>query len=240
MNIRKGIIAVGLLAGILGSCQKIKPFGIKGKGTVVSEVRNIQGFNEIDLDIDARVEFRQDSVYYVEVQAQSNLLPHLRTKIKDGEMEIDFDCWVRSHEDITIIIHAPTIKKLEVNGSGTIVALTPIQSTHLNTEISGSGSIRLQDIQVGTYESDISGSGEIEISAGTVDYGEIEISGSGEQEMLSVQFKTATIDISGSGKVRLSCTESLTVEISGSGTVYYSGNASVNSSISGSGEIIKL
>jgi hypothetical protein len=224
----------------LGSCQKIKPFGIKGKGTVISEVRNLQGFNEIELDIDARVEFRQDSVYYVEVQAQSNLLPHLRTKIKDGEMEIDFDCWVRNHEEITIIIHAPDIQKLEINGSGTIAALTPIQSSHLSTEISGSGSILLQEVQIGTYDSDISGSGKIEIGGGTVDNGEIEISGSGEQDMLAVQFKTANIEISGSGEVRLSCSDYMNVEISGSGTVYYSGNASVNTSISGSGELIKL
>lgn len=240
MKITKGIIAVFLFAGIVSSCQKVKPFGIKGKGNVVSEIRNLQGFTEIDLDIDATVEFYQDSTYYVEVQAQSNLLPYLETKINDGELEIEFDHWVRSHKDIKIIIHAPTIHKLEISGSGSILAKNTIQTAHFKTEISGSGKIAIQEIHTTNYESDISGSGKVEVFGGTIENSEIEISGSGDQEMVGAESKHATIEISGSGTTKLTCTETLDVRISGSGKVYYSGNPSVQVNISGSGELIQL
>ncbi|MGV3632505.1 MAG: head GIN domain-containing protein [Bacteroidota bacterium] len=238
MKLIKTAFLGSVIVATVVSCQKENMFGVKGKGNIVSAERNIDGFDKIDLNIDADLEFVQDSVYYLEIQAQSNIIANIDTDVEsDGELEIDFDDWVRSHKKIKIIVHAPTIYRLEVSGSGSIKAGS-IQTSDIDLHISGSGDIELHSLVATTLESSISGSGNMEIGGGSVDSQDIEVSGSGKVNAASLTTQNADVDVSGSGDIELNCSSSLNVRISGSGTVYYSGNPVISVEISGSGDLI--
>lgn len=239
MKSHMGIWTLLVLLVFGTSCKK-HVFGISGKGVTESEIRLIQGFNRIDLDIDALVEVKQASEYYVEVFAQGNLLSHLTTNVSNQKLTISFDTWVRKHDDIKIIIHAPDISELEISGSGQIQVVNILNTNELKTNISGSGKIVIQELIATKMQSSISGSGKVEVLAGTIQETIHKISGSGDVKMHQASAVSSDVSISGSGKLELHCTDQLKVRISGSGSVYYSGEPSIDVDISGSGKLIKL
>ncbi|MCE3296243.1 MAG: hypothetical protein K0R65_1957 [Crocinitomicaceae bacterium] len=240
MKMIKTAFLISAIAVASVSCQKEKFFGVKGKGNIVSEQRSIDGFDKINLGIDAELEFVQDSVFYLEIQAQANIIDNIDTDIKfGGELEIEFDDWVRSHKKIKIIVHAPEIYGFKVSGSGSIVS-GAIQTSDMDMQVSGSGDIEIQSLVAGTLESSISGSGNLLISGGTVTTQSIEVSGSGKVDNENLASQHAGVEVSGSGDIELNCANSLDVRISGSGTVYYRGTPVISVEISGSGDLIHL
>lgn len=241
MKTIKLMFALSILTVSFTACKKEKIFGIKGEGDVESQVRQVSGFDKIELDIDAEVEYYQDSVYYVEVQAQSNLFYNLHTEVNnDGSLEIYFKNWVRSHKSVKVIVHSPNMTAFKINGSGNIKSLHLLNTNSMETEISGSGNISFENLVANSLDSEISGSGDLSILGGNVSIQEIEISGSGKIKNSALISAKSIIEISGSGDVEVNCTDAMDVEISGSGTVYYLGNPIITLNISGSGDLIHL
>lgn len=239
-NLKWMIPAILILALSFTSCKKHLFNSIKGKGETVTETRNLSGFDKISLAIDADVLYTQDSVYYVEISAQQNVLNAITTEISDGELEIDSKKWIRKHNGIKIIIHSPDIRELELDGSGNIESAQLITTSTLELEISGSGNITLAGVNSVDLDADISGSGNISISGGVVSNEEAEVSGSGNIEIHAVTSNHSKVQISGSGSVSVWALDQLNATISGSGDIKYKGNPSVNTSISGSGSLIHI
>lgn len=223
----------------LTSCYK-GVFGIKGKGSTVSEVRSISGFNEIELSIDADVTYIQDTEYSVVIEAQSNILNVLDTDVSGNTLEIEFHKNVFSHSKIKIEIHSPEIKGLKISGSGEISSNHPIVTSVMDLKISGSGRINLTSLTAETMSGTISGSGDISIDSGTVTDEVFNISGSGSIYTLEMVSQNSDTKISGSGSAFIHVIEELYVKISGSGNVSYKGQPTIDTHISGSGDLIHL
>lgn len=232
------IIAAVLLTVTVSSCKKNIFNSIVGKGGTVTETRQVTGFNSIDLSIDANVEYTQDSIYYVEISGQENVLEVLTMEVSGGELEIDFSKWVRKHSNITIIIHSPEIKELEVSGSGNIETFGPINTTDMDLDVSGSGNITVTSLNTSDMEAKISGSGNIYVNGGAVTNQEVKISGSGNIDFEYLQATNSACKISGSGSMKVWVTTQLDATISGSGDIKYTGSPIVNTHISGSGSVI--
>ncbi|ASS47912.1 MAG: hypothetical protein A3D31_01555 [Candidatus Fluviicola riflensis] len=235
----KMILPIGILFLVATSCHK--HFGaIKGKGELVTEIRSITNFNKIKLDMDADVVYLQDSVFYVEISAQSNLMSVIKTSVSAGELKIETTKWIRKHKDITFIIHSPTIVGLTISGSGNINSNSAISTGSMDLKISGSGNISLYSIQSGELDATISGSGNISVVNGTVTNEKVTVSGSGNIETLNLTATNASAKISGSGDISVRVMQLLDAVISGSGDIIYAGSAAVNATISGSGTITHI
>lgn len=233
------ILPIGLLFLVATSCNKHLGT-IKGKGELVTEIRSITNFNKIKLDMDADVVYLQDSTFYVEISAQSNLMGVIKTSVSAGELKIETTKWIRKHKNITVIVHSPTIVGLTVSGSGNINSNSPISTGSMDLKISGSGNISLYSIQSGELDGTISGSGNISVVSGTVTNQRATISGSGNIETLNLTATNASAKISGSGDITIRVTQLLDAVISGSGNIIYAGSAAVNATISGSGSVTHI
>ncbi|MFH1160938.1 MAG: head GIN domain-containing protein [bacterium] len=230
-----------LIFGLLGiaSCEKIK-----GKGEVISQIRTVTGYAGINLAIDGEVFFTTDSVYYLEIQAQQNILDVLQTVVEGSGntlvIQYKHGVHIGSHEPIKIFIAAPNINQMAINGSGDIFVTNPMLSNFLETTISGSGNISISQLEVNEFQATVSGSGNIETTMGAVNYQQLTISGSGNIDQVGVESDTTFANISGSGNISVWVNKLLDATISGSGSVMYKGNPVINSHISGSGTIIKI
>lgn len=231
------LVVLGLSAT---SCKKHIFNSIKGKGGTVTEQRQVSGFNKIALSIDANVIYTQDSIYYVELSGQQNVLEVLTTEVSAGELKIDFSKWVRKHSNITIIIHSPDIRGLNISGSGNIEVNGAVSSVDMDMHISGSGNIVLPSLTTDELEASISGSGNIYINGGAVDNQEVTISGSGDIKCENLMANNSAAKISGSGSITVWVIEQLDATISGSGDIKYKGTPIVNTHISGSGSVIHI
>lgn len=211
-------------------------FGIRGEGPVNTESRSVGDFHAISAQIPGVVEVRISDTYSVEVQAQENLLPILKTEVKNGKLRIYFDENVSNADDLKIRVSAPSFDAFEMAGSGRLETFDPIRGNQLDLSIAGSGEIILPEADVQNINCDIAGSGEIEVSGRATD-SKFGIAGSGDINAKNLVSERAKASISGSGTVTCNASQTLKAGISGSGDVYYSGTASVDSDISGSGSV---
>lgn len=220
------------------SCKKVV-----GEGDLQTETRSVTGFSGVSVSIGGKIYYRIAPEYKVEITAQRNILDviqatkingHLLLKVKDGVR-------IKSNEEITVNISAPTADYLHLSGTGDLAVIGDIISAGLDIGISGTGNISVQSAKItDKIDADISGSGDINVQSGVAKNEDLRISGSGKLFMDGVVAEKATTHISGSGDMQVNLSQTLDATISGSGSVYYRGNPLISTSISGSGRVKPL
>ena len=220
------------------SCKKVV-----GEGDLQTETRNITGFSGVSVSIGGKIYYKIAPEYKVEITAQQNILDviqatksngHLLLKVKDGVR-------IKSNEEITVNISAPTADFLHLSGTGDLAVIGNVNSANLDISISGTGNITLQSVIVtDKIEASISGAGDIIVQSGVAKNEDLRISGSGKLIMDGVVAEKAIINISGSGDMQVNLSQSLDATISGSGSVYYRGNPVISTKVSGSGRVKPL
>lgn len=223
-----------LTAATVGACTG-SPFGVRGSGDVMSESRDVGGFDEIVLEGSGIVNVEVTGTETLTIEADDNLMQYLTTEVRSGRLELGTERSVRPTQDIVYTITVISLEGVSISGSGEITALG-LTGDRLEAHISGSGSLRAPDVEVGLFDGSISGSGNIEIS-GTADDLELSISGSGNYSGEDMVAASGDVAISGSGNALVHVVDDLTAEISGSGNLEYVGEPRLDVSTSGSGTI---
>jgi hypothetical protein len=211
----------------------------KAAAKQTSSERNLPPFSELNLCISANVILTQGPTQKVDIQASDRLLNLIETEVNGGKLTIKWsERFVRQNENIKIYITMVDVKSLRVSGSGDITSSGNVSASDINLAISGSGTIKLEQLKAGTIESSISGSADI-IVGGTEVANNLNasISGSGNIKAPDLPVKNIDISISGSGNCYVKAQESIKARISGSGDILYSGQATIDAKVSGSGGV---
>lgn len=213
--------------------------GITGTGAVQKEIRTVENFHAIDLQISGDVDVTVGESYSVEILAQPNLLPILQTKVEGGTLRIYSDENFNTSEVIIVKVTAPAFDHFFIDGSGSIQVMNGLKSDSITLKVGGSGDIICPQGDFRVIHTWIDGSGSIELGGKATDM-QSDISGSGDVMAKNMIANTLKINISGSGSVTAEVLNALNASISGSGEVFYSGTPSVQTSVSGSGSVQKL
>jgi hypothetical protein len=206
-----------------------------GKAEVISEAREVPSFHSIRLSVNGEVTVTQKKGQSLVIRADDEVLPRLRTRVKNGTLVISSIGGIRRSAQLEIDIEMEEINGLSISGSGTIMVNDRIKADDVSLKISGSGDIFLE-LDANDIVTKISGSGKINLS-GTVKSHTIDISGSGDTKAFDLLTDTTSVNISGSGDCMVNVTENLDVKISGSGDVEYKGSPKINFKGSGSGTV---
>jgi hypothetical protein len=228
-----------LVAAAMMACNNI-PFikTVTGSGNRVKQSRSVSGFDEIGLYGSMNVEITQGQDFYVEVEADDNLMEYIELEKSGNRLKVTMEgnLSFSFKDDIIVRVTMPVLKKVYVAGSGKITTTGPLkQADKLDVEIAGSGDV-IADVDCPEVESNIKGSGKIKLS-GTTKMSQVRIAGSGDylcSDLLSEQTK---VRIAGSGKAYVHASVNLDINIAGSGDVIYSGSPQISKSIAGSGNI---
>jgi hypothetical protein len=232
---------LSIAAVSLVSCEKDGSFFCtSGNGNIITEQRNITGFDGIELSIYADVHIEQSASFSVSVTASENLMSIIDTKVQGSTLKIGTkgNKCINGKDDIDIFITLPDLKKLGISGSGNITSENAITTSSLDISISGSGNIDIADLNTDECTIDISGSGNVKLAGSqAASEQEIHISGSGDINTLDLMTAETEVHISGSGKAQVYCTSKLDAAISGSGDVIYKGTPIITAFSSGSGSV---
>lgn len=231
------VLCLGLLLTAATSCEDV--LGVRGKGDVVTEIRQAKDFHALDISTNGEVELRIDSVYRVEVRCEESIIAYLETIVDDGVLNIHFDRDVYDVDNLKIIASAPSWDAIDVAGSADVDVPDEISGDLLDLSVAGSGEIKVFKAGFNKIKARITGSGDMTL-AGQAEDLDCSVTGSGNLDALDCPVLSAKVTVSGSGDVRLDVSESLDVTISGSGDVEYRGNPKVTSNISGSGKVRKI
>jgi hypothetical protein len=227
---------------------------VEGNYDVITETRQLPAFDRVINEGNFDVYIIQDSLSEVMLEAESNLIPLIRTHIEGTALEIDSKDDLRNNYPMKIYVHTGDISEIKLSGSGLMRAeniltgnfeiglsgsgniLISGTAENVQSSISGSGSMDL-GLTCDEFEADISGSGVMEIW-GNANRGDFDISGSGSIHAYDLILQECYARISGSGSIYVTVEDYLNVNISGSGNVFYLGTPEIETTITGSGSVI--
>ncbi len=209
-----------------------------------SQIRNVSAFTEISLKIGANVHLKQGNSQSVEAKGKEGTLNRLITDVNDRKLVIRYpsDTWFSNWNPgpVDIFVTIPQIDGLTISGSGSIVSEEKIDSRIMNLLVSGSGDIKLDELNAEKVSIMLSGSGNVQLSGnGTAAELTATISGSGSVKAGDFETNDVNVKIGGSGNCRVNAVKNLIVKLAGSGNVIYKGDPLVDTAILGTGNVKK-
>ena len=241
------IIAALIVAMLVQSCtiaisgESLGGETIKGNGNIVTRDYDMTDFNGISTSLSATVNFTKADNYSCIVSVDENLFEYLDIKVKDNELLMgkrkeDKNTNLKATQFV-IEVTAPSLEYLNLAGSGTFNALSPLnlagsgdiifhksvsaQKTELN--VAGSGDLVCNELIADELDSNVAGSGDLKVVSGQVREAEAGVAGSGDI-VLTCDIENLDANIAGSGDIKARVNGKLTYGIFGSGDIGYYGN----------------
>lgn len=175
--------------------------GEKGSGKIATEQRDVKGFKGVEVGGAFLVEITAQKDFSVEVEADDNLLPLIKTEVEGGVLKIDSEGRLSPTKQMTVRITAPDINSLDVSGAANL-ALNNVKNSALTL--------------------DSSGAAKIKISGETTKF-TIDTSGASKINADGLKAANANIDASGASHIEVNVSNELSVDSSGASRIVYSG-----------------
>ena len=206
-------------SSVRGSSSSSSETSDQGSSGTTSESRDVSGFEEVELRGTGTLSIQQGDSESLTVEAEEDVLPKIRTKVKNNRLIIG------PRRNSTISTTEPINYELTVKDLNAL-------------KVSGSGDVEAEDISADELAVTMSGSGDVQIS-GKVGSQKVDISGSGDYKAEDLESTRADVDVGGSGSAVVNASEELEAKVSGSGSIEYIGDPTVEQDVSGSGEVEK-
>ncbi len=176
--------------------------GVKGSGNLASESRDVGGFSGVDVSGVFQVEITAQKDFGIEIEADDNLLPLIKTEVRGGVLRIETEQRISTGNPLRIRISAPDIDSIEA---------------------SGASKVSLADIKNGELRVDTSGASKVNINGETAKL-TVEVSGASFIDAENLKAVNASIDASGASRVTVFATNDLRSSASGASKIVYSGS----------------
>ena len=243
------IIAAVIISMTLNACtfnldgETLGGKTVEGDGNVVTRTCDVTAFNEISTSLPATVNFTIADRYSCSVSVDENLFDYLDIKVKDNELLLgkqkeDKNTHLKATKFV-IEVTAPSLEIINLAGSGTFNANSPLEAEKFEANIAGSGDIVFhKTVTTQKVELNVAGSGDLACDELVADKLDCYIAGSGDLKVVSGKVREAEAGVAGSGDIVLTCDiENLEANIAGSGDIKARVSGKLAYGIFGSGDI---
>lgn len=215
---KRTILFLSLMLLVLGGC-KFDDFSKKsGSGTMKLEKRDVPAFKAVDISGAYEVEILVQPQQSLEVEGDDNLLPLIKTEVKNGVLRINNEESFSTRQKLRVRISVPSLEGIDASGASDIV---------------------VSNVKSDDFKIDASGAGKLQISGETKTL-EVDMSGAGELDAKAFRAQKVTINSNGAAQADVYASEELNADVSGAGNVNYYGNPkTINEDRSGAGSISK-
>lgn len=214
------LIVAAVVALLLTSCN----FSVKeiaGSGNVKTETRNVGGqFTKVKAGNGIDVTIVQSDVVSVVVEADDNLLPHIKTEVKGNTLEIS--CEYNSFLDVSskkVTVKMPKVEGLETNSGASLVTQGTIRSEDLDLDASSGSSIS-GEFEADDLDAETSSGASMKLSGKAIKYSASSSSGS-NLESGDLHANEISADASSGSTVLVHPVEELSGSASSGGSVKY-------------------
>ena len=164
-------IAMGVVAGNFFSFGRLpgKIFnfsfgrGVKGSGVLITEKRELSGFKGVDVGGIFQVEVTAQKDFAVEISADDNIVPMVKTYVSNGVLKIESDGHFSNSNPIKVRISAPDIESVEASGASR-VAVTNLKNSSLDVNTSGASRVSIAG-ETSNLKIDVSGASSASVFA---------------------------------------------------------------------------
>lgn len=237
------LIAVFTLLIVSSACSAINFIDnrIEGSGNVITEDRDVSGFDRVTLAGFGKVTIEQGNEESLTVRTDDNIMPYIRTEVKGDTLVLDFTGKgerrsINPSDGIEFDLVVKDLNRLDISGAGS-VEVNDLEAEKFLADLSGAGTLDIGSLIADELVVRQSGAGTVVVS-GQVKGQDVSHSGVGTYHAGELESETAILEISGAGSATIWVTESLDISISGLGNVIYYGNPRVVQNVSGLGKLI--
>lgn len=216
----KRTICLLALAVVMTGCGAFKMgrIGATGSGNVKTEKREIGAFSAVDVSGAYEVEIVCQKQPGIEVEGDDNILPLVKTYVKDKTLYITSEHSYSVKKSIKVRVTTGDLYAVSASGASTIT-LDGVKNEQLAIETSGASNID---------------------AAGETKSLEIESSGASKVDVRDLRAVRVKVSLSGAGHANVYASEEVNADVSGASSVTYYGEPKVvNKSVSGGGSINK-
>ena len=176
---------------------------IKGEGPVVSKTfEDLKDFDKIEINGHADVNFTQSSVYEVTLRTQENVLDYLDYKVVGTTLVIE----TKDHrsiraEEYDLVIQAPALKSIEVNGAADFdIESGLVSEDDLRIEVNGAGDLTFNSVRCNDLVVEVNGAADVELDGIEVRKLKVEVNGAGDAEIDGYAAE-ASFSVNGAGGI---------------------------------------
>lgn len=227
---------------LIGCARENREDCFTSTGSENTEVRVMPPFTSILAEDRVNITVRRDSAFYAEVIHGENMLQHVHTEVRDGELQIGYGArcnWVRDlGRRPLVVISAPSFARFENRGTGDINFADSLRTAHFTyEEYTANGKV---NILLDTESAEIlqhTGRTDLRISGRTESAG-LYSAGQGKFDASELRARFANVNNSTFQDMRVRAAEYLYAFIGERGNICYFGDPDlIEREISGSGTV---
>jgi hypothetical protein len=213
---------------------------VDGSGSAATETREVSGFRSVSFALPGTLHFEHAEEPTLRIEADDNLLPHVVTRVRDGDLRIgpEENTRLQPRSPLRVYVSAPAIEAIRTAGSGSVEAPN-LRATTFSLTIAGTGDAHLSNLQADVLEVQLAGSGNVEMS-GRTRRQVLQLAGSGGVDALELESDSLDANVIGSGSAVVRVRDWISANLVGSGSVSYAGDPEVTSRSVGSGRVNRL
>ena len=243
------VLAMSMGMTSCSSCMsELKGNTVFSSGPQVTDVRQLKGFDEIEISGSPRVCYTQADSFSVRVkgtrEAVDNLLTDvdgktlsIRNRGKINLINISFD----DNNSLTVYVTSPDLTSIRLSGSGDFEANGQVDTDRMDIVLRGSGDIDMKDIICDRCDVELIGSGDISLGNLEALDASAALVGSGDIKLGLLRVKDTHLSLKGSGDIQADFREgcvAVDCELRGSGDISLKGGVKkFNQRKIGSGDI---
>lgn len=194
---------------------------ITGNGIVKTQDRQVSSFHAIKVSGGIDVELSQGNELKLQVEADENLIPNIRTEVKDGVLNIYTEGSIRHAQTMKVHLTFKQLDAITASGGCDIESKHKLSFTTLKLDISGGCDIEL-NCNAENLVCKQSGGCDVELS-GEAQKGTFEVSGGCDLKASEFHIKNCEVDASGGSDVSIYAKGELTITATGASDVNYYG-----------------
>ena len=237
----KNLTPFCLLALLVSGCVfSVNSFDdqIEGDGNVTKEKREIDDFTHIEnhdvIDV-TLTEAGND----LEVKADSNLLPHIKTEVNNATLTLATTESIGDYSSLHVSVPVKNLESLTNNGTGDIDSEITIEAKDFEIEANGTGDTELT-VQCDSLSYDGLGTGDGKLK-GEAKGMHVELTGTGDLDARELETHKVRTNLTGTGDCYIHVRDKLWVKSLGTGDVQYKGDPRIQEvSSTGTGDVEKI
>jgi len=201
---------LGAFIGLLhAGCKEKPPEALAGSGVPLTETRDVPPFTRLSVAsrIEARVTIGEASK--LDFRGDNNLLPHLKSRVENGELKLDTDVNVKPSIPLRVTFSVPRLETASVSRAAQIV---------------------IEGMKAETFEAHARDGAKISAS-GTAQALVLEGVGAGWFDFQKLPARSATIRLEYGARAEMGYLEKLDVKLSGAARVSYVGTPEIKKDI---------
>jgi hypothetical protein len=240
------LVALATLALVATACSGID-FGdsgtdrVAGSGTRLTETRAVGGFDRIVLAGEGDVVVTTGAAAEsLTIESDGNLLDYIESKVSGDTLTLstrrgtDID----PSNGVTYRVDVVALAGVELSGAGSIT-VDDVRVDAFDVRLAGAGVIDVSGLDVSLLDAALPGAGTISL-AGTATTQDVELPGAGRYDAGDLASASVTVASGGAVAATVWATDELSITSGGVGSISYYGNPSLDQRVTGTASVERL